>query len=42
MFRRSSAAEAMFDVALELTAPEPLTTPAIPGFALDLGVLFDR
>ena len=42
VFRRSSAAEAMFALALELTAPEPLTTPAIPGFALDLGVLFDR
>ena len=42
VFRRSSAAELLFDLALEVTAPELLTTPVIPGFALDLQVLFDR
>lgn len=42
VFRRSTPAEPLFDLALEVTAPEPLATPVIPGFALDLDVLFDR
>lgn len=42
VYRRSSSEAAEFDVALELTAGEPLTTPLIPGFALDLAELFDR
>ncbi|MCB1004411.1 MAG: Uma2 family endonuclease [Acidimicrobiales bacterium] len=42
VFRRSSPTEPLFDLALEVAAPEPLTTPVVPGFALDLAVLFDR
>lgn len=42
VFRRSTPAAPRFDLALEVTAPGHLTTPVIPGFALDLGVLFDR
>lgn len=42
VFRRSSSAEPLFDLALEVSAPDQLTTPVVPGFALDLGVLFDR
>ncbi|MGH9266518.1 MAG: Uma2 family endonuclease, partial [Acidimicrobiales bacterium] len=42
VYRRSSPEAAQFDVALELTAGESLTTPLIPGFALDLAELFDR
>ncbi len=42
VYRRSSAGAAQFDVALELGAGESLTTPLIPGFALDLAELFDR
>lgn len=40
--RRSSPEAGEFDVALELSAAESLTTPLIPGFILDLGELFDR
>lgn len=42
VFRRSSSAKPLFDLALEVSAPDQLTTPVVPGFALDLGVLFDR
>ncbi len=42
VYRRSSAESREFDVALELGAGESLTTPLIPGFALDLAALFDR
>jgi len=42
VYRRSSTKTAEFDVELELTAQESLTTPLIPGFALDLAALFDR
>jgi hypothetical protein len=30
------------DLALEVGAGEELTTPLLPGFALDLAALFDR
>ncbi|HVL07402.1 MAG TPA: Uma2 family endonuclease [Acidimicrobiales bacterium] len=40
VYRRSSPEAATFDVALELEAGTVLTTPLIPGFALDLGGLF--
>jgi Uma2 family endonuclease len=39
VFRRSAPRVAHFDVALELAAPERLTSPLLPGFALDLGEL---
>ncbi len=42
VYRRSSSEAAEFDVALELRRGEALTTPLIPGFALDLSGLFDR
>lgn len=41
-FRRSTPEAPLLDLALEAAAGEMLTTPVIPGFALDLGVLFDR
>jgi Uma2 family endonuclease len=42
VYRRSSPEAAEFDVALELTSADRLTTPMISGFELDLGELFDR
>lgn len=42
VYRRSSPTAADFDVELELTAADELTTPLLPGFALDLAGLFDR
>lgn len=39
VFRRRTAEAATFDVALELTADEVLTTPLIPGWDVDLGDL---
>jgi Uma2 family endonuclease len=42
VYRRSSPAVTEFDVALEVTAAEVLTTPLLPGFSLDLAGLFDR
>ncbi len=42
VYRRSSAGGAEFDVGLEATAHEVLTTPLIPGFSIDLAGLFDR
>ena len=42
VYRRSSPEAAEFDVALEIAPGEPLITPLIPGFALDLAELFDR
>ena len=40
VFRRSQPGLPGFDVALEVTPPEPLTSPQLPGFALDLAKLF--
>ena len=40
VYRRSTPEATTFDVALELEADQVLTTPLIPGFALDLGALF--
>lgn len=40
VYRRSSSKATTFDMALELEAGQVLTTPLIPGFALDLGELF--
>jgi len=42
VYRRSSPAAPEFDVALELAAGESLTTPLLPGFAIDMDGLFDR
>jgi Uma2 family endonuclease len=40
VYRRSTAGSATFDVALELTRGESLTSPRLPGFALGLDELF--
>lgn len=42
VYRRSSREAVDFDVELELPAGEQLTTPLLPGFALDVAALFDR
>jgi Uma2 family endonuclease len=41
VFRRATPKSAMFDVALELDAAATLTSPLLPGFALDVGGLFE-
>ena len=41
VFRRSSAKIETFDVSLELTAEDELSSPLLPGFALSPGRLFD-
>ena len=40
VFRRSSPKAPAFDVALELTVDDELTSPGLPGFALALSALF--
>lgn len=40
VFRRSSPKAATFDIALELTIEDELTSPLLPGFALPLRDLF--
>ncbi|MDQ3724106.1 MAG: Uma2 family endonuclease [Actinomycetota bacterium] len=40
VFRRSTPATASFDVALECDRSATLTSPLLPGFALDVGALF--
>jgi Uma2 family endonuclease len=40
VFRRSSPKASTFDVALELTVDDELTSPQLPGFALALSALF--
>ena len=40
VFRRSSPKAPRFDVALELTVDDELTSPQLPGFALALATLF--
>ncbi len=42
VYRRSGPEAPAFDVALEVRAGEQLTTPLIPGLAIDLDDLFDR
>lgn len=42
VFRRSTARATDFDVAIEITSAQRLTTPLLPGFMLDLAGLFDR
>jgi len=42
VYRRSSPEAPGFDEELELGAGESLTTPLLPGFAVDLAALFDR
>ncbi len=42
VFRRGAPDVPRFDVELELEPGETLTTPLIPGFAIDLHALFDR
>lgn len=42
VYRRSTPTAAHFDVELELTATDTLTTPLIPGWAVDLAALFAR
>jgi Uma2 family endonuclease len=40
VFRRSSPKAARFDVSLELTTEEQLTSPLLPGFSLPVGEIF--
>jgi hypothetical protein len=40
VFRRSGRGESSFDVALELSRQDRLTSPQLPGFELDLARLF--
>ena len=40
VFRRSGAAATTFDVSLELTRGDTLTSPLLPGFSLPLASLF--
>ncbi len=40
VFRRSSSKATTFDVSLELTVEDDLTSPLLPGFALSLRALF--
>jgi Uma2 family endonuclease len=40
-FRRSHPQAPTFDVALEIGADDPLSSPLLPGFALVLGTLFE-
>lgn len=40
VYRRSHADSPTFDVALELTVEDTLTTPLVPGWKVDLGTLF--
>lgn len=42
IYRRSAPGAPAFDVALELGRGEALTSPQLPGFALDLAALFDE
>ena len=42
VYRRSTPEAPAFDVALEIAAEEPLSTPLIPGLVIDLAALFDR
>jgi Uma2 family endonuclease len=42
VFRRSTPRASHFDVAIEITSAQQLTTPLIPGFILDLAGLFDQ
>jgi Uma2 family endonuclease len=41
VFRRSDPKGSRFDVSLELTAGDSLTSPLLPGFALAVGEIFD-
>ncbi len=41
VFRRSAPSVPSFDVALEFDRAATLTSPLLPGFALDAGALFD-
>ncbi len=42
VYRRSGPEIPTFDIALELTADDTLTTPLVPGWDVDLGELFTR
>jgi len=42
VYRRSAPDATTFDVALEVTGDEPLSSPLLPDFSLPVGVLFDR
>ncbi len=42
VYRRSTARTTDFDVASEIARGQCVTTPLLPGFALDLDGLFDR
>lgn len=41
VFRRSTPTSATFDIALECDRSATLTSPLLPGFALDVGALFE-
>ena len=42
ILRRSGPAEPMFDVDSILGAGDELSSPQLPGFTLDISVIFDR
>ena len=42
VFRRSSPATPTFDLALEFTEGDTLTTPLVPGLQIDVTAIFDR
>ena len=42
VYRRSSPAAKTFDVALEFSEGERLTSPMLPGLSVDITALFDR
>lgn len=42
VFRRSGPTSPGFDVAIELSIDEELTSPLLPGLALRVGAIFDR
>lgn len=42
VFRRSHPGVATFDVAVEVTGDDELTSPLLPGFSLALGAIFAR
>jgi len=42
VYRRSAPESKAFDVALELAGGDTLTSPMLPGFALEIEELFDR
>jgi hypothetical protein len=42
VFRRSNPESPTFDTRFEVSAEETLTSPLLPGFALEVGTIFGR